>query len=495
MRATTSLLARTAPRAALVAGLVAALVGSLAPCGVVPAAAQPMVVRREPSLERIDFAAAAERVREILAQLVAADTTNPPGNEARAVGVGKALLDKAGIPYEVYDFAPGRENLVGRLAGDGTKKPVLLLAHIDVVGTEGQSWTTDPRKLVEKDGYLYARGVSDDLGMAALALEVLLLLHEQKVPLARDVVVAWTGDEESGGAGIRWLLEHAPESLDAAVVINEGGNVRLDERGRPKYLALQTAEKTYQDYEITAHGPSGHSSTPVDDNAIYRLAAGLTRLAEHRFPPRLLPVTRAYLAARAELESPDVAAAMRKVAGAEGEIPADALAVLERDPALAATLRTTCVATLLSGGSRANALPAQAQATVNCRILPGETPDDVQRELVRVLADPALEVRPVGEFGHGEPSPLAGEGPEAIRAAIEQMWPGLPIVPFMSRGATDSRFLRARGTPAYGMNPIALGEEDERRAHGADERIPANQLEPALELLYRLVVELAAKKS
>jgi acetylornithine deacetylase/succinyl-diaminopimelate desuccinylase-like protein len=314
------------------------------------------------------------------------------------------------------------------------------------------------------------------------------------VPLARDVIVAWTGDEESGGGGIRWLLDRAPDSIAAELVLNEGGGPKLDAQGRPIYVELQTAEKTYQDFTITARGTTGHSSVPLADNAIYRLAAGLARLAAHRFPARLLPVTRAHLGARAGLESPDVAAAMREVASAEGPLPADALAVLERDPTLAATLRTTCVATMLAGGSRANALPAKASATVNCRILPDETPEDVRRELVRVLADPGLEVAVVGEFGSGEPSPLQGPGPEAIRAVIEETWPGLPIVPFMSRGATDSRFVRARGVPAYGINPIGMSDADAARAHGANERIAAAQLEPALQFLYRLVVELAGKR-
>jgi acetylornithine deacetylase/succinyl-diaminopimelate desuccinylase-like protein len=443
---------------------------------------------------KIDFVAAARDAHDTLAALVAADTSNPPGNEARAVAIAKARLDAAGIPYVVTEFAPGRENLVARLSGDGTAKPILLLAHVDVVGTEGQDWSTDPRKMTEVGGYLVGRGVADDFGMASIALETLLLLKKADVPLQRDVIVAWTGDEESGGRGIRWLLEHSPESITAEVAFNEGGGLQLDDQGRPKLIELQTAEKTYQDFTITARGTTGHSSVPRADNAIYALAAGLTRIGAYTFPARLLPVTRAYLQNRAELEPPDVAAAMRKLAAAQGEPPADALAVLDRDPTLAASLRTTCVATMLSGGTRVNALPAKATANVNCRILPGETPADVQRELARVIADPKLTIEPTEEPAFGEPSTLTGPGPVAIRAVVEEMWPGLPIVPFMSRGATDSRFLRARGIDAYGINPIGLSEDDDSRMHGIDERIPASSLKPGLEFLYRLVVELATKK-
>ncbi|MEW6268266.1 MAG: M20/M25/M40 family metallo-hydrolase [Thermodesulfobacteriota bacterium] len=484
---------RRRPSSTTALALAAALVATAA-LAAPPACAQPVFARRSDVTEGIDFAAAAADVRRMVDRLVAADTTNPPGNEARAVAVGKERLDEAGIPYTVTEFAPGRENLVARLAGDGSAKPLLVLAHIDVVGTDGQDWSTDPRKMVEVGGYLVARGVGDDLGMAAMALEVLVLLKEAEVPLARDVVVAWTGDEESGGAGIRWQLDNAPATIAAELALNEGGGLRLDERGRPKFIELQTAEKTYQDFTITARGATGHSSTPQGDNAIYRLAAGLERLAAHTFPARMLPVTRASFEARAPLEEPELAAAMRALAAAEGELPADALAVIDRDPSLAATVRTTCVATMLSGGSRANALPARASATVNCRILPDETTGDVQRELERILADPKLEVAATGDFGFGEPSPLDGAGPTAIRAVVEQMWPGLPIVPFMSRGATDSRFVRAQGIPAYGMNPIGLSESDANRAHGVDERIPVASLEPGLEFLYRLVTELAAKR-
>jgi acetylornithine deacetylase/succinyl-diaminopimelate desuccinylase-like protein len=255
---------------------------------------------------------------------------------------------------------------------------------------------------------------------------------------------------------------------------------------------LQTAEKIYQDFTLVARGTTGHSSVPLPDNAIFQLARALGRLGAHRFPPRLLPVTRANLAARAPLESSERQRAMRALAESRGPLPDDAVAVLDADPALAASLRTTCVATQIEGGTRANALPAEARATVNCRILPDETPEQVQARLVEILDDPGIEVRPTEEFGHGVPSPLEGPGPDAIRDIVHEMWPGIPVIPFMSRGATDSRYLRARGMAAYGINSIAIAEADARRAHGIDERIPAASLRPAVEFLYRLVLEIAA---
>jgi acetylornithine deacetylase/succinyl-diaminopimelate desuccinylase-like protein len=233
---------------------------------------------------------------------------------------------------------------------------------------------------------------------------------------------------------------------------------------------------------------------PLDDNAIYRLARALDRLSKHRFPVRLLPVTRAFFGGRAEREPPALAQAMRLVANSKGRPPARALAVLEADPILRANLRTTCVATLLGGGTRVNALPAEARANVNCRILPDESPEDVRRQLVQIFDDPQLEVRAIDDFAHARPSELEGPGPAAVRKVVGEMYPGLPVIPSMSRGATDSRHLRAAGIGAYGFSPIASRESDTRRAHGVDERIPAGSLRSGVELLHRLVLELAARR-
>jgi acetylornithine deacetylase/succinyl-diaminopimelate desuccinylase-like protein len=460
--------------------------GSLVPWLVAPAAGQ--------GRGRVDFDAAARRARSLLGDLVAADTTNPPGNETRAVRLGAAQLRQAGIRYEVSEFEKGRGNLVARLEGDGSARPLLILAHIDVVGARGQAWSTDPHRMIEKDGHLIGRGVSDDLGMAAVALEVMRLLAQNRVPLRRDVILAWTGDEESGGKGIRWLVQHKRSSIDAELAINEGGGIVLDDSGRPKLVALQMAEKTYQDFEISARGPTGHSSVPLDENAIYRLSRALDRLGKHRFAARLLPVTRAFFAGRADREPPALGRAMRALASSRGRLPAGALAIVEADPILRANLRTTCVATLVSGGTRENALPAAARANVNCRILPDETSDDVRRQLVQIIADPQVRVRALEDSSRANPSPLEGPGPAAIRKIIGEMYPGIPVIPAMGRGATDSRHLRAIGIASYGLVPMPNTEANARRAHGIDERIPTASLRSGVELLYRLVIELAARR-
>jgi acetylornithine deacetylase/succinyl-diaminopimelate desuccinylase-like protein len=441
-----------------------------------------------------DFAAAARDARALLARLVAADTTNPPGNEARAVAIGAEVLRAERMEFKTFEFAPGRENLVARLKGDGSARPVLLLAHVDVVPSRGQAWTTPPHELTEKDGFLYGRGVSDDLSAAAVELETLVLLQRARVPLRRDVIVAWTGDEERGGGGIRWLLEHAPDAIaDAEIVLNEGGRVTLGGDGRPRYLALETAEKIYQDFTLRAQGVTGHSSVPVEPNAIARLSRALARIADRPFPERLLPHTREFLRVRAATEPPDVARAIRALVAAKGPLPRDAVATLRKNPVLSALLHTTCVATQLEAGNAPNALPAEARANVNCRIMPDETAEQVLSRLREIVADPGVEIAPVADFGRGGASSMDAPGVDAIRAVMARLHPGVPIVPSMQLGATDSRFLRERGIPSYGIHPVALREEDERRAHGIDERIPAD-LEPAVRLMYALAVELAARR-
>ncbi len=431
--------------------------------------------------------------RRLLAELVAADTTNPPGNEARAVAIGARRLAAAGIPYRITEFAPGRHNLVARLRGDGSARPLLLLSHVDVVGADKQPWTTPPHRLTESGGYLQGRGVGDDLGMGVVDLELLVWLKEAHVPLRRDVILAWTGDEESGGAGIQWQLAHAPETLDAEIALNEGGGPVLGNGGGVTLVSLETAEKTYQDVTLRTTGRTGHASAPLGDNAIVRLARALARVAAHPFPPRLLPVTRAYFEGRARLEHGDLARAMRALAAAPGPLPADALAAIDRDPSLAALLRTTCEPTLLAAGTRVNALPGAAEANLNCRLLPDQSPAEVRAALVAAIDDPGVAVELGPDDGHSGPSPLAGEAVAAIRSVAEETWPGAPVIPSLCAGADDSRFLRPRGVAAYGLAPFPLSEADDRRAHGIDERIPADSIEQGLRFFSRLVLQLAGK--
>jgi acetylornithine deacetylase/succinyl-diaminopimelate desuccinylase-like protein len=273
--------------------------------------------------------------------------------------------------------------------------------------------------------------------------------------------------------------------------LNEGGGLSLDGTGKMRMVALQTAEKIYQDYTLTATGTTGHSSVPVADNAIYRLARALDRLSHYTPPNHLIPVTRAYFAHLADLEASDLKTAMRKLAASKGPLPKSALKRIESDPTLAAALHTTCVATLVEGGTRQNALPATASANVNCRILPDETIAQVRDRLRAVIHDPKVDLKLAGDMGIGGTSPAEGEVPSAVAEIAQAMWPGTPVIPTLSRGATDSRFLREKGILAYGINPIAMSETDERRFHGIDERIPVASVKPGLEFFHKLVRRLA----
>jgi acetylornithine deacetylase/succinyl-diaminopimelate desuccinylase-like protein len=431
--------------------------------------------------------------RKLLEELVAIDTTNPPGNEARAATLVAERLRAAGVTPTIVEFAPGRANVIARLRGDGTRKPLLLLAHLDVVGAAAQPWTTPPFRLTERDGLLYGRGVLDDKGWAAIATTVFLELARTRPRLHRDVVLALTGDEESGGSGIRFVLDKRPELLgDVELALNEGGTTLLGKDGRVKLVALQTAEKTFQSFRVVAHGTGGHSSIPNDDNAIYHLARALDRIGAYRFPPRLTPTVRSALRGRAVLAPEPLASALRRAADAKDAIPDETLRVLDADFAIRALPRTTCVATQLEGGTRENALPVEAHAIVNCRLVPIDSIEWVQKTLTERVGDARVAVETVPDFGAGPEVPVDGVVPDAVaRVARELYGPGVTVAAALGTGASDSRFLRQRGVGAYGVGLLAVSPDDARRPHGPDERAPTASLAPGVRFLRALVHALA----
>ncbi len=431
--------------------------------------------------------------RKTLGELVAADTTNPPGNEARAVKILAKRLDAAGVKYQIDEFAPGRQSIVARLKGDGTQRPLMLLAHIDVVGTDNQTWTMPKHKLTEKDGYYYGRGVNDDLGMAVANLEVFLLLKKNKTALHRDVILALTGDEESGGAGIQSILKKHPEWVDAEIALNEGGQpANFVLNGPVQMVNMQLAEKTYQDFKITATGESGHSSVPKKDNAIYKMAKALQLLENHQPRAHFTDLTREYFRTRAQFEKLQAnRQAMLTLANAKGPLPKKALEVALNDPYLTAILTTTCVATMTSAGTKVNALPAEAVGYVNCRILPDETPAQIQAWMQNLMG-PSVKIEEVEKTSLSAPSPLTGAIPSAVKVVSAKLWPNVTVIPFMGRGATDSRYLREHGIHAYGLIPFPTIETDSSRSHGIDERIQVSAVPVGLQFLHELTLELAA---
>jgi acetylornithine deacetylase/succinyl-diaminopimelate desuccinylase-like protein len=451
-------------------------------------------------LAAMDLSQQVAEERAILAELVASDTTDPPGNEERAAAVAAARFKKAGVPYQLITVAPHRQCVVARLKGPGSAKPLLVVAHLDVVGADASKWSTPPFKVTEKEGFLYGRGVADDKGMAAAAIELVLQLHREKAKLRRDVILALTAGEEVDSIGVRTLIDKHRPLIDAEFALNEGGGIDLRDDGESvREVGIGAAEKTFQSYELVAKGQPGHSSRPgpSSENAIYRLAGALQKLAAFKFPTRLSAVTRSYLAGRAKIEKGDFQAALAVAAESppSGKVPDHTLKVLEKDSYLNAIVRTTCVATMLSAGIKENALPFEARAIVNCRLLPDETPEQTLETLRKVVGDAGVVIEPhesgLPEIGGVQASPVVGVVPDAIRAAAAEVFPKAPVFAILGTGASDSKYLRKAGIPSWGIDVAPQTDGDSRRAHGHDERVPVRWLEPGYDFFQRVVRKLA----
>ncbi|HEU4429247.1 MAG TPA: M20/M25/M40 family metallo-hydrolase [Myxococcota bacterium] len=429
--------------------------------------------------------------REIYEQLVEIDTSGEKGTTVAAQAVA-ARLRAAGLPeaqIQLLGPSPNKMNLVARIRGEQKGTPLFLLAHLDVVAALASDWTVPPFELLEKDGHFYGRGTADDKAMAAIFTTLFVRLAEANAKPRRDLILMLTADEEGGPQnGVKWLLETHPELLaNGGLVINEGGGGAL-RGGRRLFNGVQASEKIYANYWLTVTDPGGHSSVPRKDNAIHRLAAALGRLEAKPFPIELNEITRRYLTRASELEGGELGAALAKIVRDPRDAGAEA--VLSNNPRYNALLRTTCTPTRLDAGHADNALPQTARAHVNCRILPWHTPAEVERELAARIADERVAISE-GKLDDASPaSPLDPEVMSAIEEITEAMWPGVPVVPIMGAGATDSHFFRMRGVPAYGVSGL-FNDIDDVRAHGRDERLPVRSFDEGLEFLDRLVRKLA----
>jgi acetylornithine deacetylase/succinyl-diaminopimelate desuccinylase-like protein len=431
-------------------------------------------------------------VREVFKQLVETDTSQSNGDTTVAAQAVAKRLRAAGLPaadVQVLGPSPRRGNLVARLRGTGRARPLLLLAHLDVVDAHRTDWTVDPFVLTERDGYFYGRGTQDDKSLAAIWVDTLIRLRREGARLDRDLILALTADEENGPEnGVAWLLAHHRPLVDAELCLTEGAGGELKD-GRRLSIDVQPSEKSYLSFTLEVKNKGGHSSLPEPDNAIVRLAEAVARVHHHAFPVEVGPVARAYFQRMAAIERGPLGDDMRAVAATTPD-PA-AAARLSRLPYYNARLRTTCVPTEISGGHAENALPQTARATVNCRVLPGHGSDEIHKTLVDVVDDPAVQVAVKGAFDPSPPSPL----PPALLGTIERtgaaVWPGVPVVPILLTGATDGRHLRAAGIPTYGLTGVFVDIGD-IRAHGKDERIPVASLYEAQDFLYRVVVDLGS---
>ena len=434
------------------------------------------------------------RARDVYKELVEINTTDTPtGSVTKAAEAMAARLRAAGFPerdIQVLGPDPRKHNVVARYHGSGAKRPLLLLAHLDVVEAKREDWSFDPFTFLEKDGWFYGRGTSDDKAMAAQFVANIIRLKEEGFTPDRDLILALTADEEGGDFnGVDWLVKNHKDLIDAEFAINEGGGGTMR---KGKYLTneVQASEKVFQNFRLEVTNAGGHSSLPVKDNAIYHLSGGLARLATFDFPVQLNEVTRAYFERSAAVESdPKVAADMRAVAKPMPDLAA-AARLSAQLPYWNSMMRTTCVATLLSGGHATNALPQLATANVNCRILPGVSPSSVRDTLVEVLADSKIKVSFVGDANPSKPSPLRPDVMTVVESLTKAMFPGTIVVPVMSTGATDGLFLRNGEIPTYGVDGT-FGDIDDVRAHGKDERVGVKQFFEGLEFQYRLIKALA----
>jgi acetylornithine deacetylase/succinyl-diaminopimelate desuccinylase-like protein len=428
---------------------------------------------------------------DIYKELVEINTVTATGDTGQAAEAMAARLRAAGFAeadVQVFAPAPRKGNLVARLRGTGARKPILLVAHIDVVPANPEDWSVDPFKLTEKDGYFYARGSGDDKFMAAAFVSNLIRYKQEGYKPDRDIILALETDEEildADALGIQWLLKNHRDLIDAEFALNEGGGVGMKD-GKAIRNSVQTSEKISLSYQLTVKNRGGHSSVPSSDNAIYHLAEGLVRLSKFNFPQKLNATTRAYFERIAQFENEETAADIRVALSARPDPESMSFTRLAANPVYNAQLRTTCVATMLEGGHAVNALPQQASAKVNCRILPGESVDEVKVTLQRVMANEEIKVTQLGQPVLSAPSALNEEIMGKIEKLSQQFWPGAVLLPTMSAGATDGSYLRNAGIPTYGHSGLA-GDINDVRAHGKDERILVKSFYEGEDYLYRLV--------
>ena len=441
-----------------------------------------------------DFAAAREETVGILSGFIKVDTSNPPGNETKGAQYLQSILQRDGIASEILELEPGRGNIVARLKGNGKKKPLLLMGHIDVVGVERSKWTVDPFGGIIQDGYVYGRGASDDKGMASVCLETFLLLHRLKVPLDRDVIfLAEAGEESTTYVGIDFMVAQHWNKIECEFALNEGGRI-FAQSGKVQYVGVATTEKVPRPILLSAKGTSGHGSRPRPDNAITHLAGAVAKVGTWQPPMRLNDTTREFFSRLAKISASDEAFLY-------GHIQDPALGPMVEEKIRTTNLgyhsmlRTSISPTIIRGGFRNNVIPGDALATLDVRALPDEDMDKFVSTLRELINDPAVEVVPAEGRRRPAtlPSKVESEMFRALERAQQRLFPGAATLPMMLTGATDSAQLRAKGVQAYGLGSVS-NDDDSSRVHGNDERISIAGLGKFLEFVWWAVVEASASK-
>ena len=437
----------------------------------------------------------AREAQDWLIQLIKINTTNPPGNEQAAAKYIASILTKEGITSEILDMTPGRSALVARLRSSAVPDPskaLLLVAHMDVVGVDRTKWSVDPFAAVIKDGYIYGRGASDDKGMLAANLAAFVALKRGSAHLNRDVIFLATADEEQfGDASVKNLIAKYWDKIAAAYALNEGGKVVV-KNGKVQYVAVQASEKVAVSVNVIARGTAGHASIPLKDNAVTHLSAAVEKIGNYSAPVHLTTIVRRYFEGVAPLQDDEIGKWIRSLETSDRGEHAERV-ISDTNPMWNAMMRDTISPTMLNAGVRANVIPSEARAVLNVRLLPGDTITALLAELNKLVNDPQVKLEVQPDAGLAAPdSSLESEFYAAIVKASAEEFSGAPVLPFQSTWATDSSQLRLHNVQAYGLVPFPLADEDLKRMHGDDERIPVAAFAKGVDLMVRIVGEFAA---
>jgi len=442
----------------------------------------------------------------LLTELIRVDTSNPPGNEGKLDALLESKLKPLGFEIDIIQTPDaGKSHFIARLRGDGSKKPILLAAHADVVGVEREKWTVDPFAGTIKDGYVMGRGAIDFKGGLAVFLEAVIMLAKNKVPLARDVIFLSEADEEGGKYNTMWLAEKAWDKIDCEFSLNEGGWIIKGADGKVRYISISTADKSGVSLLLTARGKSTHSSMPLPDNAIFTLGRALAKLGDYDTKPMLIPSTREFFDTLGKTSTPPMSTYFQNLAHSnDPELVKQADHEIRKDPLLHAIMRNTIAPVLLNGGFRGNVIPSSAEATINFRIIPGTDVNELIKEVKNVIGDPRVEItittRAIGgdtaaltdKLRNMKPSPQDTELYSVLSAEAKSIY-SAPVTPYLFQAGTDSFAWRVKGIPVYGIYPYPIDAEDLSRMHGNDERVSVESLRTGTEMIYKTLVKIAAK--
>lgn len=433
----------------------------------------------------------------LLVELLRVNTTNPPGNEGGIANLLAPRFKSLGFDVDIIQTPDeGKAHFIARLRGNGTKRPVLIAAHADVVGVEREKWTVDPFAGVVKDGYVFGRGAIDFKGGMAVFARAAMMLAEQKVPLDRDVIFLAEADEENGKYSTGWLAGEAWDKIDCEFALNEGGWIMKRPDGRVRYVSISTADKIGVLVVLTAKGTSTHSSMPRPDNAIFALSRALDRLSTYETGLTFIPSTRRFFQTLAKTSEPPMSGYFADVVGTDRVRARRADREISKDPLLHALMRTTFAPVLMNAGFRSNVIPGSAEATINARLIPGQKPDDVVREIQGVVRDSTVEVRLANMNAFMQNVAPSTENTDLYRALEKSARRefSADVTPYLFQAGTDASTWRSRGIPVYGIYPYPIDADDLSRMHGNDERVSIKSLEQGTEMIYRTLVEVAGRR-